>query len=172
MRVGSLPYFHGVGVIARMSRPRRAPTVHASDFAEECTLHARITRRTARAAWRRHPRQRLGRSPSDCSLHASGYRRQTLFKGLPHGRCPAPHWGYVIKGQIRIIDADREEVLRAGDLYYLPSGHTAVVEETSKAWSSAHQRRTNRFWTSSSATLPRCRRCQLSDHQLSARCAA
>jgi hypothetical protein len=25
--------------------------------------------------------------------------------------------------------ADREEVLRAGDLYYLPSGHTAIVEE-------------------------------------------
>ena len=23
-------------------------------------------------------------------------------QGLPHGRCPAPHWGYVIKGQIRI----------------------------------------------------------------------
>src|SRR2546428_5986831 len=87
-----------VWVIARMSRPRRTPTVHASDFAEECTLHARITRRTARAAWRRHPRQRLGRSPFDCSLRASGYRRQALFKGLPHGRCPAPHWGYVIKG--------------------------------------------------------------------------
>jgi hypothetical protein len=59
----------------------------------------------------------------------AGTDARPLFKGLPDDRCPAPHWGYVIKGQIRIIYADREEVLRAGDLYYLPSGHTAVVEE-------------------------------------------
>ena len=58
-----------------------------------------------------------------------GTDARPLFKGLPDDRCPAPHWGYVIRGRIRIIYADREEVLRAGDLYYLPSGHTAVVEE-------------------------------------------
>jgi hypothetical protein len=59
----------------------------------------------------------------------AGTDARPLFKGLPDDRCPAPHWGYVIKGQIRIIYADREEVLRTGDLYYLPPGHTAVVEE-------------------------------------------
>jgi hypothetical protein len=59
----------------------------------------------------------------------AGTDARPLFKGLPDDRCPAPHWGYVIKGQIRIIYADREEELRAGDLYYLPPGHTAVVEE-------------------------------------------
>jgi hypothetical protein len=59
----------------------------------------------------------------------AGTDTRPLFKGLPDDRCPAPHWGYVIKGQIRIIYADREEVLRTGDLYYLPPGHTAVVEE-------------------------------------------
>jgi hypothetical protein len=59
----------------------------------------------------------------------AGTDARPLFKGLPDDRCPVPHWGYVIKGRIRIIHADREEVLRAGDLYYLPSGHTAVVEE-------------------------------------------
>jgi hypothetical protein len=58
-----------------------------------------------------------------------GTDARPLFKGLPDDRCPAPHWGYGIRGQIRIIYADREEALRAGDLYYLPSGHTAVVEE-------------------------------------------
>src|ERR1051326_1251000 len=47
----------------------------------------------------------------------AGTDARPLFKGLPGDRCPAPHWGYVIKGQIRIIYADREEVLRAGDLY-------------------------------------------------------
>ena len=56
-----------------------------------------------------------------------------LFKGLPDDRCPAPHWGYVIKGQVRVIYADRQEVLRAGDLFYLPSGHTAIVDEDYEA---------------------------------------
>ena len=59
----------------------------------------------------------------------AGTDARPLFKGLPDDRCPAPHWGYVIKGQLRVIYADREEVLRTGDLYYLPPGHTGVVEE-------------------------------------------
>ncbi len=29
----------------------------------------------------------------------------------------------------RIVYADREEVLQAGDLFYLPPGHTPLVEE-------------------------------------------
>src|SRR5437867_116905 len=84
----------------------------------------------------------------------AGTDAKPLFKGIPDDRCPAPHWGYVIKGQIRIIYAEREEVLRTGDLYYLPSGHTAVVEEDFESVGSARQRRTNRSSTSSSATLP------------------
>jgi hypothetical protein len=35
----------------------------------------------------------------------------------------------VLKGRIRIRYADREEVLSAGDAYYLAPGHTTVVEE-------------------------------------------
>ena len=77
-----------------------------------------------------------------------------LVKGLPDDRCSAPHWGYVIKGQVRVIYADHQEVLRAGDLYYLPSGHTAIVEEDYKPSSSARRRRTNKCSTSSGATLP------------------
>ena len=52
-----------------------------------------------------------------------------LLKGLPDDLCPCPHWGYVVKGQVRVIYADRQEVLRAGDVYYMPPGHSAVVEE-------------------------------------------
>ena len=52
-----------------------------------------------------------------------------VLKGLPNDLCPCPHWGYVIKGRIRIVYADREEVLQAGDLFYLPPGHTPLVEE-------------------------------------------
>ena len=52
-----------------------------------------------------------------------------MLKGLPDDRCPCPHWGYVVKGQLRVIYADRQEVLRAGDLYFMAPGHSAVVEE-------------------------------------------
>jgi hypothetical protein len=52
-----------------------------------------------------------------------------LLKGLPNDLCPCPHWGYVIKGRIRVRYADGEETLQAGDLFYLPPGHTPLVEE-------------------------------------------
>ena len=52
-----------------------------------------------------------------------------LLQGLPNDLCPCPHWGYVIKGRMRVRYADREEVISAGDLFYLPAGHTGLVEE-------------------------------------------
>jgi hypothetical protein len=51
------------------------------------------------------------------------------FADLPTGRCESPHWGYVLNGKVRIIYADREEVLQAGDIYYMAPGHVPVVEE-------------------------------------------
>jgi hypothetical protein len=52
-----------------------------------------------------------------------------LLKGNPDDRCPCPHWGYVIKGKLRIEYRDSSETLSAGDLYYLPAGHTGVALE-------------------------------------------
>jgi hypothetical protein len=51
-----------------------------------------------------------------------------LLQGLPGDRCQCPHWGYVIAGRLRIRYADREEILSAGDIYYMPAGHTGVAE--------------------------------------------
>ena len=51
-----------------------------------------------------------------------------LLHGLEGDLCQCPHWGYVLKGQVRIIYADQEEILRAGDAYYLAPGHHAVYE--------------------------------------------
>jgi hypothetical protein len=51
-----------------------------------------------------------------------------VFRGLPDDRCQAPHWGYVMKGQLRFRFGDREEVYRAGDAYYAPPGHTPFFE--------------------------------------------
>ncbi len=46
-----------------------------------------------------------------------------LFKSLPDDRCQCPHWGYVLKGQMRYKFADHEETYNAGELYYVPPGH-------------------------------------------------
>lgn len=52
-----------------------------------------------------------------------------LLKGNEDDLCPCPHWGYVVSGRIRIDYADHSETLSAGDLYYMPKGHTGVAEE-------------------------------------------
>ena len=59
----------------------------------------------------------------------AGTETAPLFKGLPDDRCQCPHWGYVLKGRVRVLYKDREEVLKAGDAYYLAPGHTTVFEE-------------------------------------------
>lgn len=59
----------------------------------------------------------------------AGMDSRPLFKGLPGDSCQCPHWGYVIRGRGRVIYPDREEILNAGDAYYLEPGHNLVVEE-------------------------------------------
>jgi glyoxylate utilization-related uncharacterized protein len=51
-----------------------------------------------------------------------------MMKGLPGDRCHCPHWGYVVKGKITFRFADHDEVVEAGDAFYLPPGHIPIVE--------------------------------------------
>jgi len=51
-----------------------------------------------------------------------------LLKGLPDDRCQCPHYGYVLKGRMTMRYADREEVINAGDAYYMVPGHAPVME--------------------------------------------
>lgn len=56
-----------------------------------------------------------------------------LLKGLSNDSCCCPHWGYIFQGVFKIIyDDGIEELLAEGDAFYLPPGHTAVVEEDLK----------------------------------------
>jgi mannose-6-phosphate isomerase-like protein (cupin superfamily) len=52
-----------------------------------------------------------------------------LLKGLPNDRCSSPHWGYIFKGRITFRFADHDEIFEAGDAFYVPPGHTPVMEE-------------------------------------------
>jgi hypothetical protein len=56
-----------------------------------------------------------------------------LFTGLPHDMCPAPHWGYVFEGSMRIKYADgKEETVNKGEVFYMPALHTGVAEKDTK----------------------------------------
>jgi hypothetical protein len=56
-----------------------------------------------------------------------------LLKGLPNDSCHCPHLGYIFEGAFKFIyDDGTEETYRAGDVYYAPAGHTAIVEEDVK----------------------------------------
>ena len=52
-----------------------------------------------------------------------------ILSGLPGGNCPCPHWGYLIKGRMIVRYADHEEVIEAGDAFYMPPGHAPEAEE-------------------------------------------
>ena len=52
-----------------------------------------------------------------------GHSLAPMLAGLPGDACPCPHWGYLLAGQITVTYADREEIIEAGDAFYLPPGH-------------------------------------------------
>ena len=59
------------------------------------------------------------------------------LKGLPNDLCPCPHWGYILKGRIRVTYADSVEILQAGDLYTCRRGTRRWWRRTSSSSSSA-----------------------------------
>ncbi len=59
----------------------------------------------------------------------AGTDMRRLMVGMPGDLCQCPHWGYVLKGRFRIVHADHEQVVRAGELFYAEPGHAPVFEE-------------------------------------------
>ena len=65
-----------------------------------------------------------------CTRIPKGFDLDSVLRGLPDNMCPCPHWGYMLEGRMLVRYADgSEEVVRAGDVYYVRAGHTAVIEE-------------------------------------------
>ena len=58
-----------------------------------------------------------------------GLRCHAAFQGL--GRlCPVPHWGYCFSGKLVLRYKDgTEEVIRAGDVFYMRPGHTFFTDK-------------------------------------------
>jgi hypothetical protein len=51
-----------------------------------------------------------------------------LLQGLDDNACQAPHWGYVISGEVVVTYTDgTEDTCRANELFYWPPGHSVRV---------------------------------------------
>ena len=51
-----------------------------------------------------------------------------LLKGLDGDACQAPHWGYMLSGEVVVTYADEtEESCCENDLFYWPPGHSVRV---------------------------------------------
>jgi hypothetical protein len=56
-----------------------------------------------------------------------------VLQGLKNNSCPCPHWGYIVEGVLKMkYDNGKEETLVAGDVFYMPPGHTGIVEKDLK----------------------------------------
>ena len=56
-----------------------------------------------------------------------------LLKGLEGDLCQAPHWGYLIEGELIVTYADGgTDVVKGGDLFHWPPGHTVKVTQDSE----------------------------------------
>jgi hypothetical protein len=66
--------------------------------------------------------------PLDCT-------EQYKFGRLPGGVCPCPHYGYIFEGRLRAKYPGSDwpdEVIEAGEAYFIPAGHVLIYEEPSK----------------------------------------
>lgn len=52
--------------------------------------------------------------------------------GLPDDLCPCPHWGYLIKGRVRMKTKDGSRDYEAGQAFYWAPGHAPEALEDSE----------------------------------------
>jgi hypothetical protein len=51
-----------------------------------------------------------------------------LLKGLDDDACQAPHWGYMLSGEVVVTYTDQtQESCRGNELFYWPPGHSVRV---------------------------------------------
>ena len=63
----------------------------------------------------------------------AGTDMKPLLVGLKNDSCQCPHWGYIVEGEMLVeYDDGSHERLVKGDVFYLPPGHTALVEKDLK----------------------------------------
>jgi hypothetical protein len=53
-------------------------------------------------------------------------------KGLPNDLCPCAHWGYMLKGRVRMHTTDGHQDFIAGEAFYWAPGHAPEALEDSE----------------------------------------
>lgn len=51
-----------------------------------------------------------------------------MLAPLPDGRCACPHWGHLLRGRMVVHYADHDDVIEAGDAFYMPPGHVPEAD--------------------------------------------
>jgi hypothetical protein len=64
-----------------------------------------------------------------CIRLAEGTDMGPALKGLDGDACQCPHWGYLLKGRLKMITQSGEEEYEAGQAYYWGPGHVPVALE-------------------------------------------
>lgn len=60
---------------------------------------------------------------------AAGTDIAPLLRGLEDDACQAPHWGYVLAGEVVVVYTDGgTDRCTTGDCFYWPPGHSVRVE--------------------------------------------
>lgn len=70
----------------------------------------------------------LGQMRIGCETYLKDFDDTLLLKGLPNDRCQCPHWGYMLSGGMTVRYADHDEVVEAGDVYYMAPDHSIAVD--------------------------------------------
>jgi hypothetical protein len=60
---------------------------------------------------------------------AKGVDLRPALEGMPDDLCPCPHWGYVLKGTVRMHTGDGAEDYTAGQAFYWAPGHAPEIVE-------------------------------------------
>ena len=61
---------------------------------------------------------------------AQGTDIAPLLQGLKNDHCQAPHWGYLIEGEVTVSYTDgKQESVSGGDLFFWRPGHSVRVEQ-------------------------------------------
>lgn len=84
------------------------------------------------AGWLAHNVQWGGMNLAYYPRIPAGFDSRPYFRGLPAGLCQIGHWGYVMEGELVVTYPDREEAVRAGQVFYSPPGHSVRHTETTR----------------------------------------
>jgi len=52
-----------------------------------------------------------------------------VCKGMPDDLCQCPHWGYLLKGSLKMRTGHGDEVYQEGQAFYWPPGHAPEALE-------------------------------------------